>query len=327
MTLTQLEYFLAACEHGSFSAAAERLHMAQPSLSDQVRRLEAELSVALFHRVGRGLVISEAGEALRAHAVAVLDAAEAARAAVSGVRDLRSGTAAFGTFGTARYFLGTDLVADFRTRHPGVSIRLIGQNSSETAEAVRTGQLEAGMVALPIDDRGLQVQPITRDEIVYASVVPARLRRPVTIQAIADAPLILPDATAGGEDPVRRQLAELAQRAGVRIVPVIDVEDVEAAIELTARGFGDTITSRAMLAGMGDRVPAGLGWVPFAEPLYDNFAFVWRRGAPLSPATRELLALAEERMAARAAQLEVSGPPRRRDAGAARRCSNPAVID
>lgn len=315
MTLAQLEYFLAACEHGSFSAAAEHLHMAQPSLSEQVRRLEAEFSVQLFHRVGRGLVISEAGETLRAHAIAVLDAAEAARGAVGAVRDLDGGTAVFGTFGTARYFLGTDLVADFRARHPKVNIRLIGQNSSETAEAVRDGRLEAGMVALPIDDRGLEIQPITRDEIVYASVVPARLKRAVSIQAVAEAPLILPDATFGSEDPVRRQLADLAQLAGVRIVPVIDVEDVEAAIELAGRGLGDTITSRAMLAGMGDRVPAQLGWVPFAEPIYDNFAFIWRRGAPLSPATREFLTLAEERMAARAAELDASGPPRRREAG------------
>jgi DNA-binding transcriptional LysR family regulator len=315
LTLAQLEYFLAACEHGSFSAAAEHLHMAQPSLSDQVRRLEAEFSVQLFHRVGRGLVISEAGEALRTHAIAVLDAAEAARAAVGAVRDLDGGTAVFGTFGTARYFLGTDLVADFRARHPKVNIRLIGQNSSETAEAVRDGHLEAGMVALPIDDRGLEIQPITRDEIVYASIVPARLKRAVSIQAVAEAPLILPDATFGSEDPVRRQLADLAQLAGVRIVPVIDVEDVEAAIELAGRGLGDTITSRAMLAGMGDRVRAELGWVPFAEPIYDNFAFIWRRGAPLSPATREFLMLAEERMAARAAELDASGPPRRREAG------------
>ncbi len=318
MTLAQLEYFLAACEHGSFSAAAQELHMAQPSLSEQVRRLEAEFSVQLFRRVGRGLTITEAGETLRLHALTVLQAAEAARAAVGAVRELEGGTAVFGTFGTARFFLGTDLVADFRERYPNVSIRLIGQNSVETAEAVRDGRLEAGMVALPVDDRGLEVQPITRDEIVYASLEPSRLRRAVTIQQVAGAPLILPDASFGNEDPVRRQLADLAQRAGVRIQPVIDVEDVESAIELAGRGYGDTITSRAMLAGMGDRVDERLGWVPFAEPIYDNFAFIWRRGAPLSPATREFLRLAAERMAARASELDASGPPRRREAAGER---------
>jgi DNA-binding transcriptional LysR family regulator len=289
--------------------------MAQPSLSDQVRRLEAEFGVQLFRWVGRGLVLTEAGGALRSHATLVLEAADAARASVGAVRDLQGGTAAFGTFGTARYFLGTEFIAEFRTRHPSVSVRLIGQNSSETADAVREGVLEAGMVALPIDDRGLEVQRIGRDEIVYATLVPERLRRNATIASVAAAPLILADATFGSEDPVRRQLADLAQLAGVRIDPVIDVEDVESAIELAGRGFGDTITSRAMLAGMGERVAPGLGWVPFAEPLYDTFAFGWRRGAPLSRATPAFLQLAETRMAARARELEASGPPRRREAG------------
>ncbi|WP_354699401.1 HTH-type transcriptional regulator CynR [Paraconexibacter sp. AEG42_29] len=319
MTLAQLEYFIAASEHGSFSAAAEHLHMAQPSLSDQVRRLEAEFGVQLFRRVGRGLVITEAGETLRAHATAVLDAAAAARESLSAARDLQGGTAVFGTFGSAKYFLGTDLVADFRERHPRVAIRLIGQNSVETAEAVRDGRLEAGIIAIPVDDRGLEVRPIARDEIVYASAVPERLKRHATIQMVAAAPLILPDATFGAEDPVRRQLAELAQRAGVRIEPVIDVEDVDSALELAWRGFGDTITSRAWLAGMEDRIPDHLGWVPFDPPLYDTFAFVWRRGAPLSPATRSFLQLAEERMSARTRELETEGLPRRRPARAAPR--------
>ncbi|MCW3040271.1 MAG: LysR family transcriptional regulator, partial [Solirubrobacterales bacterium] len=315
MTLAQLEYFLAACEHGSFSAAAEELHMAQPSLSDQVRRLEAELGVELFRRVGRGLAITEAGRTLQEHAILVLDAAEAARASVGAVRELRGGTAAFGTFGSARYFLGTDLVADFRTRYPDVRLRLIGANSSETADAVRRGELEAGMVSLPVDDHGLEVRPITRDEIVYASMNPEHLAHRATIQRIATVPLILPDATFGTEDPVRRQLAELAQSAGVRIEPVIDVEDPEAAMELTGRGFGDTITSRAWLAGMGDRVPLALGWIPLSPPVYDNFAFIWRRGAQLSPATRALLELAEGQMAARVKELDAVGVPRQRAAG------------
>ena len=129
MTLQQLQYFLGAFRHGSFSAAAEELHLAQPSLSEQVRRLEAELGVRLFHRVGRGLTPTEAGIALRPHAERTLDAAEAARESVVAVRELRGGTATFGTWGTARYYPGVDLVAEFRRRHPTVRVRVVGQNS------------------------------------------------------------------------------------------------------------------------------------------------------------------------------------------------------
>lgn len=311
MTLQQLQYFLAAVRLGSFSAAAEELHLAQPSLSEQVRRLEAELGVKLFHRIGRGLTPTEAGMALRPHAERTLDAAEAARESVVAVRELRGGTATFGTWGTARYYPGVDLVTEFRRRHPGVRVRVVGQNSSEVVEAVRGGELEAGMIALPIDDRGLDVEPIMRDEIVFLSTEPARLRDEMTVEALAQTALILPDASWGNEDPTRRQLAELAQRVGVSIKPQIDVEDVEAAIELAARGLGDTIAARGILHALGKRVPKKLGWVPFDEPIYDTFAFISRANAPLSPASREFVALARERLSILARELRTS-PPRRR---------------
>jgi DNA-binding transcriptional LysR family regulator len=314
LTLQQLQYFLAAYRLGSFSAAAAELHMAQPSISEQIRRLEAELGVRLFQRVGRGLTATEAGHTLRPQAERTLDAAEAARESVVAVRELRGGTATFGTWGTARYYPGVDFVAEFRRRHPSVRVRVVGQNSSEVVEAVRSGELEAGMIALPIDDRGLDVQPIMRDEIVYASTDPSHVRQPVTIEELARAPLILADASYGTDDPTRRQLAELAQRVGLSIQPQIDVEDIEAALELAARGLGDTIVSRGILLAMGRRVPKRLGWVPFDEPFYDTFAFIARTNAPLSPASREFLALARERLAALAQRL-LTEPPRQRPPG------------
>jgi DNA-binding transcriptional LysR family regulator len=308
MTIQQLQYVLAAFEHGSFSAAAQALHLAQPSLSEQVRRLEAELGVRLFERVGRGLVPTEAGRALRPHAEAALAAVEAARASVGAVRELRGGTATFGTFGTARSYLGTDLVEDFRRSHPDVRVRIVGQNSTETVEAIRAGELEAGLVVLPIDDRGLSIRPAMRDELLYVSADPARLQRAMTVTRLAAAPLILAWASWGSDDPTRRQLAELAQREGVTIEPQIDVEDAEVALELTARGLGDTIATRGMLRRLA--LPE-LGWVPFAAPVFETIAFTWRRGAQLSPATREFVTFAERRLDALAEILR-SEPPRRR---------------
>ena len=181
---------------------------------------------------------------------------------------------------------------------------------------MRDGELEAGMVVLPIEDRGLDVQPIMEDELVYVSAVAARVRRAMTIEALAQAPLILSDASYGTEDPTRRQLAELAQRAGVALEPQIDVEDVEAAIDLAARGLGDTIVSRSSLLALGRRVPRRLGWVPFDPPVFDTFAFISRRDARVSPATREFLRLARERLTGQAEVLR-SRPPRRRRPGAA----------
>ena len=294
MTLQQLSYFLAAAEHGSFSAAAETLHMAQPSLSDQIRRLEAELGMPLFARAGRGLVLTEAGQLLRPHAERTLAEAEAAADAVREVRTLAGGTVTFGTFGSAHHYLLTGLVAEFRRRHPDVRVRVLGQNSAEVADWVRDGQLEAGLIILPIDDRGLDVRRMSRDEVVYVSADAERARVPVTIEALAAAPLILPDARWSDSDPVRRQLRERAQQAGVSIVPAVDVEYLTAALELATRGVGDTLASRQVIVGRG--FARRLHWIPFDPPLYDTFAFITRANAHLSPATRVFMGLAEKHL-------------------------------
>jgi DNA-binding transcriptional LysR family regulator len=302
LTLHQLNCFLAAVEHGSFSAAADALHMAQPSLSEQVRRLEAELGVELFARVGRGLVLSEPGRTFRPHAERVASAAEEAREAMLEVREVRGGAVSLGMFGNAPYYLLTELVERFRERHPDVRIRIVGQNSSEVADAVRAGEVEAAVLALPVDDTGLDVHPLMRDEILYVSADPQRTRHPVTTERLAAVPLIVYDARYGWEDPTRRQLMERAQRAGVALEPAIEIEDSDAAVQIAARGLGDTFVASAMT--LGSRFPSDrLHTASFDPPMHDTFAIVTRRGGSLSPATRELVAIGEERMAAFAERL------------------------
>ena len=268
--------------------------MAQPSLSEQIRRLEAELGVALFARAGRRLELTEAGRLFRPHAERTIAAAHEAAESVREVRDITGGTVEFGTFGSAHHYLLAGLLQDFRTRYPNVRVRAIGQNSAEVADAVRNGHLEAGLVALPIDDRGLDVRPAMREELLYVSADAERLRGPMTIERLAGAPLILYDARWGADDPMRRQLREQAQRAGVKLEPTIEVEYVTAALELCARGLGDTISSRQLLRARG--LQRKLAGVPFEPPLYETFAFITRRSAHLSPATREFMRLADKRV-------------------------------
>src|SRR3954451_7824531 len=160
MTLQQLTYFLAAAEHGSFSAAANALLMSQRSLSEQVRRLEAELGVPLFVRAGRGIELTDAGRLLLPHAERTLAEAQAARESVREVRDLTGGTVAFGFFGGAHHSLLGDIVQNSHPPHPAVRLRAVGQNSAEVADAVREGILEAGLVILPVDDVGLEVRRV-----------------------------------------------------------------------------------------------------------------------------------------------------------------------
>jgi DNA-binding transcriptional LysR family regulator len=120
--------------------------------------------------------------------------------------------------------------------------------------------------------------------------------RPITIEKLAEAPLILYDARWGEDDPTRRQLRERAQQAGVKLEPEIEVEYVTAALELCARGLGDTVSSQVLIRSRG--YTRKLAGVSFSPPLYDTFAFITRRNAQLTPATREFIALAEKRVSA-----------------------------
>ena len=102
----------------------------------------------------------------------------------------------------------------------------------------------------------------------------------MTIERLADAPLILYDARWGADDPMRRQLRERAQRAGVKVEPQIEVEYVTAALELCARGLGDTVSIATMIRSRG--CAQQLGGVPFDPPLHDTFAFITRGATPSS---------------------------------------------
>src|ERR687898_1303319 len=295
MTLQQLTYFLAASEHGSFTAAADVLRLARPSVSEQIAHLEAELGVALFVRAGRRLELTDAGRLLRPEAERTLAAAAEAAHIVRNARALQGGTASLGTFSTAHHLLLPGLVEEFVGRHPDVNVRVVGENSAQLTDAVRAGRLEAALVALPIDDDGLEVgAAVAQFEVVYATA-PAPATDAMTIGQLAATRLVLPEARWGDDDPTRRQLAARAQRAGVTLQPRIEVQQVTAALALAARGIGGTLVTRNLL----ERLDHGarLNAVPLDPPLHESFAFIRRRNARPSPATRALMALAEQHLA------------------------------
>ena len=115
VSLQQFSYFLAAVEHGSLSAAAEANYIAQPSLSDQIRRMERTLGVTLFIRTNRALILTDAAQTLVPYAEKAVSAAYDAVESMTPVRDLTGGTVTFGTFSTARHLFHTDLITRFRS--------------------------------------------------------------------------------------------------------------------------------------------------------------------------------------------------------------------
>jgi DNA-binding transcriptional LysR family regulator len=292
LTLQQLLYFRAAAELGSFNAAARILHCTQPAVSDQVRRLERELGVSLFARAGRGLTLTSAGRTFLTHAEQVTAAADDALASVGRRRAAREQVVTIGTFRNAPYYEIADLAARYADLHPEARLRMRGQNSYDVAQAVQSGELEAGLVVLPVDDSLLDVQALFRDEVLLVSADPDHVREPATVRRLAEAPLILYDISYGFDDPTRRQLARRAQEAGIVLEARIEVEHVETAMQLVARGLGATIAARAVLER--SAVPDTVSGIGFAEPFYDYFAVVTRRGVRVSPGTASLIGMVDD---------------------------------
>jgi len=277
LTLQQLACFCTTAHEGSFSAAARRLRLSQPSVSDHVRRLEAELGATLVSSTGRGVRLTAEGETFLVHAERVLADADEASNCVGHRTEPGSRVVGLGLTRNAPYYPIDEFVERALATLPDLQLRLPGQNSALVAAAVRDGDLDAALVILPVDPEGLEVRPLFSDEVLLVSADPNRTRRRARIESLATAPVILYDATVGFADPTRRQLAERAQAAGVSLIPRFEVEHPETAFQLAAKGLGDTIAARAVTRS--PAFPQNLSTVGFAEPLFDSFALITRRGA------------------------------------------------
>ena len=304
LSTQQIRCFCAALELGSFTAAAEALRVSQPAVAEQIRKLEQALGNDLFVRARRGVVPTDAGRAFAEHATRSLRALEDAADSVDELSALRSGTVAVGIFGEPSAWRVDELATAFLRRHPDISVRLVGRNSSAIAEQVRRGELEAGVVLLPIDDDKLDVRPIMRDEVLYVSAFPERTQEPATIEQLAARPLVFYDAESADKDPIRRQLAERAQVLGVELQPRVEVELKDIALRLVAAGIGDTYLPSAYTHA--PYYPQGLSTSSFSPALYDTFATITRTGARLSPGVRELLTDLETHMRAIADEFDRS---------------------
>jgi len=166
MTLEQLRVFVAVAERQHVTRAAEALNLAQSAASAAIAALEMRHGAKLFHRVGRGIALTEAGALFLVEARAVLARAEAAELVLSELGGLKRGTLAVQASQTiSSYWLPRHLVA-FRRAHPGIEVRLTIGNTAQVAAAVHEGTAELGFVEGRVDDPVLLRRRVARDQMV-----------------------------------------------------------------------------------------------------------------------------------------------------------------
>src|SRR5437660_4253898 len=168
MELSQLRYLVTLAEERHFTRAAAREHIAQPALSQQIRRLEDEVGLALVERTTRRVAITEAGELLVARARRILAELEAANAELGALRGVQSGHVVVGTMHTMGPIDVALVLAEFHNRHPGIELTVRENDSEELAEMLRVDELDLAFLSVTdrMESHGLACHQIVSEELV-----------------------------------------------------------------------------------------------------------------------------------------------------------------
>jgi LysR family hydrogen peroxide-inducible transcriptional activator len=193
MEIHQLRYFLAVAHARNFSRAAERCHVAQPSLSQQIMKLEDELGEKLFERNRRDVALTPSGELFRQHAERVIDELEAAREKIRDVRGLVRGKVELGVLPTvAPYFLPAVLKA-FGTAHPGIEVSINEDTTANLARAVESKDLDLALISAPAEGRRLVSTELFTEALWLALPAehPLTRKRTLSVHDLENEPFIV----------------------------------------------------------------------------------------------------------------------------------------
>ena len=257
----RLRSFRAVARAGGFSQAARGLHKTQPAVSQSVRALEEDIGEPLFHRLGRGVRLTPAGQILLDHVEQSFAVLDAARTRLQALGSLEAGELVIGTSDTHACYLLPPVLEAYRRAYPGIELRISNRPSAETERQVEAREVDLGVVTFPVASSRLAGEPLRSREDIAIFAPDHRLasRRRVRFADLVDEPLLLLDrgsrtrslidsqwAAAGGEPRIAMELAsvEVVKRLvalgfGVSVVPRMACEaELEAGSLACARIWG-----------------------------------------------------------------------------------------
>ncbi|PRX46680.1 DNA-binding transcriptional LysR family regulator [Prauserella shujinwangii] len=290
MKVHELECFLAVVDHGSITRAASALYLAQPSVSQIIRRLEAELSIELFRRVGRGLVLTPAGEALVGPARQVVRDLQHARQVADEYRGLERGRVDLAISASLTSNFLAAWVGHFRRKHPGLTVR-ITQHHGDTDDIValiRSGEAELAYTVSPVSRQGIDCVHVGDGEVVLA--LPPGWRTefpdPVPIRMLDGLPMVV-DRGFG-----RSYLQSIRDATGVEPTVVVDVSESAGLVHLIVAGAGAAfLPMRQALDAR--RRGANLRMI---DPLALRPIYAIMPSSPMSAPARKFLELSRENL-------------------------------
>lgn len=265
MELRQLRAFVHVTHAGTFTRAAEELHVAQSAVSQAVARLEAELGFELLRRTSRGVELTEAGEAVFARAREIVASADAIRADLADLRGLLEGTVALGTMLPPGPIDLPGLLARFHAAHPGITVRVREGSAQEILAAVRRDELDVAFTGVEPEalDEALAGERMLAEELLL--ITPPD-HRPLALADLDGIPFVGYRRGSALRDTIDGALRAAATRPQI----VFESDELVSVRELVARGLGVSIVPRSTVDGEGPRVAANA--IALERPL----TLVWR---------------------------------------------------
>ncbi|MEO6859698.1 MAG: LysR family transcriptional regulator [Solirubrobacteraceae bacterium] len=291
MELRQLRYLVALAEEGNFTRAAANEHVAQPALSQQIRRLEDELGLALVERTTRRVALTEAGELLVVRFRRILTELAAAESDLQALRGMHTGHVSIGAMHTMGPVDLSLALALFRERHPNVSFTVREQSSEEMAEMLRVDEIDLAFLSVTerVESRGLGLHQLVSEELVVLLPPAHRLakRTQLRMAELAGEPFI--SFRAGAR--LRELLVAAGREAGFEPLVTLESNESQRVRRLVSRGLGVAILPRSDADGPGAEVAVAT----LTEPtLSRDITLAWREGRRLTPAAAEFVDLARE---------------------------------
>lgn len=290
MDLRQLRYLVALAEERNFTRAAAREHIAQPALSQQIRRLEDELGLALVERTTRRAELTEPGRLLVGRARRILAELDAAQNEMLGLRGMLAGHLTIGAMHTMGPIDLSLALAIFHERHPGVELTVREHSSEEMAEMLRVDELDLAFLSVTerIESRGLGLQQLVSEELVVLLPREHSLgsRRRLRMAELAGEEFI--SFRHGAR--LRELLVGAGRAAGFEPLVKLESNESQRVRRLVARGLGVAILPRSDAVGPG----ADVAVATLREPaLTRDITLAWRAERRHAPAAREFIELAK----------------------------------
>lgn len=292
MNFQRLKVFQTVARLRSFSRAAEELYTSQPNVSKQVRQLETELGTSLFHRLGSGIELTDAGRAVYRYAQQVFDLTVEIQRTLAELEGLERGYLRLGASSTPGLYLLPEMIAAFNRRHPGLDVSLAIGNSGQVVDQVLAGKIDLGFAGGFVEAAGLQVQPFVNDELVLIAPVGHRLvgRADVPAGELAGETFVTRETGSG----TCRAMEAMLEALGVKPQRALEMNGCEAVKRAVAAGLGLSFVSRyAIDLELEQRVLIVLQGPGLS--LSRQLHIISRKDARLSPGALAFLALARKR--------------------------------